>query len=150
MVRSIIWRAKRPLSLILAVLLIITGIPTEMVFAEKDSESSEKYEVVLTGYEGCTYSYDEGHRKKGGGKSAVLEYKKGEKVQLQINTAENILVKEAHVCGNAVAEINIKWRENKISFSMPGENVTLMLKLENAAETRKTECETESETKGAV
>lgn len=86
---TIIHKIRRPLALILAVLMTVAGMPEYAVYAGEKKETPEQYEVHLPAYRGCAYSYDNSHVKSSSSSDVVLLYEKEEHVQISVNMEKN-------------------------------------------------------------
>ena len=143
MKEKIVRKIKKPLSLLMGVLLMVMSVP-EIPSAVENTESSQKYTVNLPIYDGCTYDYDESHLKKSTGSNTILEYEKEEEVSVKIHTENHMRVDKIHVCGEEKEEISVLWDgESQLRFHMPEQNVTLEPEIVYNEETLQIQSETE-------
>ncbi|MDD6616768.1 MAG: hypothetical protein PUF13_11810, partial [Lachnospiraceae bacterium] len=127
-------KTKRILSCLMAVLVIVLSMP-EIPSGAEQAEAVQAYEVILPVYAGCTYGYEKSHLKETTADGTLLAYKKDEMVKLDIRTETETKVKEVHVFGASGNEITVSWNNGEeLEFTMPGQNVTVKLKMEEHIE----------------
>ncbi|MCD7885217.1 MAG: VaFE repeat-containing surface-anchored protein, partial [Lachnospiraceae bacterium] len=115
--------------------------------AEDETETeTPSYTVTLPYYEGVVYTYEDGKLKEQTeDQSLTLAYEAGEKVEIRIEHAEEVLLEELHVFYEEDEEIGYEWEQEDgtLTFEMPEKDVWLDLAL-TSVETA-TESGTESE-----